>query len=172
MLKEETRPKRTGRGDAGQRTKRKDNKADLPQALQMLFPTSSRLQRGVVLVPQLAQLSAPTAPRARFLFPPGIAALATGLPPSPALCSASLSFTAAVAVVVAGAEVGDEVTWPFELATADKVLLYVGQPEHAELPPVPSQRPSPGHVPARCVCFCFPTSPLVAGLSLSCAGVL
>ena len=139
-----------------------------PQALQMLFPTSSRLQSGVVLVPQLAQLSAPTAPRARFLFPPGTAALATGLPPSPALCSASLSLTAAEAA----AKLGDEVTGPSALPTADNALLYVGHPEHAELPPVPSQRPSPGHVPARCVCFCFPTSPLVAGLSLSCAGVL
>lgn len=26
-------------------------------------------------------------------------------------------------------------------------LLYAGQPEQAEVPPVPSQRPSPGQVP-------------------------
>ena len=33
-------------------------------------------------------------------------------------------------------------------ARADRALLYVGQPEQAEVPPVPSQRPSPGQVPA------------------------
>ena len=35
---------------------------DLPHALQMLFPTSSLRHKGVVLVLQLAQDSAPTAP--------------------------------------------------------------------------------------------------------------
>ena len=38
---------------------------DSPQALQILLPESSRLQSGVVLVPQLAQLSALTAARLR-----------------------------------------------------------------------------------------------------------
>ena len=42
----------------------------LPHALQMLLPASSRRQRGVVLVPQLAQLSAPTAPRPRGVLTP------------------------------------------------------------------------------------------------------
>lgn len=36
-----------------------------PHALQMLLPASSRRQRGVVLVPQLKQLRAPTAARPR-----------------------------------------------------------------------------------------------------------
>jgi hypothetical protein len=30
---------------------------------------------------------------------------------------------------------------------AAKALLYVGQPEQADVPPVPSHRPSPGQVP-------------------------
>lgn len=34
-----------------------------------------------------------------------------------------------------------------ERESATTVLLYVGQPAHAEAPPVPSQRPSPGQVP-------------------------
>jgi hypothetical protein len=33
-------------------------------------------------------------------------------------------------------------------ARALNVLLKVGQPEHADEPPVPSQRPSPGQVPS------------------------
>lgn len=33
------------------------------------------------------------------------------------------------------------------LADTAKALLYVGQPEQADVPPVPSQRPSPGQVP-------------------------
>ena len=41
-----------------------------PHALQMLFPASSRRQRGVVLVPQFAQASAPTAPRPRGILLP------------------------------------------------------------------------------------------------------
>jgi hypothetical protein len=37
---------------------------------------------------------------------------------------------------------------PDSAARAFNELLYVGQPEHAVDPPVPSHRPSPGHVPA------------------------
>ncbi len=51
----------------------------------MLFPTSSLLQSGVVLVPQFAQLNAPTVFLARF--PPGGA----GLAPGPTLCSPSVA---------------------------------------------------------------------------------
>lgn len=57
---------------------------DSPQALQMLFPTSSLLQSGVVLVPQFAQLNAPTVFLARL--PPGGAGLAAG-----PLCSPSFA---------------------------------------------------------------------------------
>jgi hypothetical protein len=51
-------------------------KTDIPQALQMLFPTSSLLQRGVVLVAQFAQLRAPTAPLI-FDLPPDTPGLST-----------------------------------------------------------------------------------------------
>lgn len=33
------------------------------------------------------------------------------------------------------------------MVTFDKWLLYAGHPLQAEVPPVPSHRPSPGHVP-------------------------
>src|SRR5271169_2469124 len=78
-----------------------------PQALQILFPTSSLLQRGVVLVPQFAQQSAPTAARTFLLLPtapPG--------PPPPTLASLSIpalavksgSITAAATALLALAE--------------------------------------------------------------------
>lgn len=50
----------------------------VPHALQMLFPTSSLRQRGVVLVPQLAQLSAPTVLRTLDRLPLGVCAVMTG----------------------------------------------------------------------------------------------
>ena len=51
----------------------------------MLFPTSSLLQSGVVLVPQLAQLNAPTVFLDRFPLFGGM-----GLVLCPALCSPSV----------------------------------------------------------------------------------
>ena len=50
----------------------------VPQALQMLFPTSSLRHNGVVLVPQLAQLSAPTWLRTRDRLLLGACELITG----------------------------------------------------------------------------------------------
>ena len=51
---------------------------DVPHALQMLFPTSSLLQSGVALVPQFAQLSAPTWLRTLDLPLAGVCELMTG----------------------------------------------------------------------------------------------
>jgi hypothetical protein len=54
----------------------KEEPAHSPQALQILLPTSSLRHNGVVLVPQLAQLNALTAARARFVVL--VVALASG----------------------------------------------------------------------------------------------
>ena len=107
-----------------------------PQALQMLFPTSSRRHSGVVDVPQLAQLSAPTAALAVRLFP---------LTPGPTPTPLGPGDEAGPAWSVEGrcAE-GEEPSISSRVLSA---LLYVGQPEQADVPPVPSQRPSPGQVP-------------------------
>ena len=125
-----------------------------PQALQILFPTSSLLQRGVVLVPQFAQQRAPTATRGFLL-----------LPPPPTLASASLSIPGVVnsgSITAAGTTVsamGESAAAATRAALAAaafsssiraeiaNALLNVGQPEQALVPPVPSQRPSPGQVP-------------------------
>lgn len=109
---------------------------DVPQALQILFPTSSLLHSGVVDVPQFAQLSAPTAPAA-----PGVFAFGRILPLT--------SGDGAGGVAGAGADgAGGAVD---ELpGVASALLLKVGHPEQAEVPPVPSHRPSPGHVPVKC----------------------
>ena len=104
----------------------------------MLLPTSSRLHKGVVLVPQLAHDSAPTAALPFF-------AVAVG----PTL--ASLSFAAGDAAPSAFGEAraeADSGTSSMSiLADTASALLYVGHPEQADVPPVPSQRPSPGQVP-------------------------
>lgn len=49
---------------------------------------------------------------------------------------------AAVAVALAAAAFSSSMR-----AESANTLLYVGQPEQALVPPVPSQRPSPGQVP-------------------------
>ena len=112
---------------------------NLPQALQILFPASSRLHSGVALVPQFAQLNAPTGARplpprtTPFPFPPSeVESAAAGV----------MTGTAAAA--------GSEAAAAASLAACERRLLYVGQPAQAEVPPVPSQRPSPGQVPAAC----------------------
>lgn len=108
-----------------------------PHALQMLLPTSSLLQSGVVLVPQFAQLRAPTADLA-FFAGAGLSASATGEEVSAAGDAARVT-AGAVSFVVAGS--------PSSLPDTARVLFSVGQPAHALDPPVPSHRPSPGHVP-------------------------
>lgn len=108
-----------------------------PHALQMLLPTSSLLQSGVVLVPQFAQLSAPTADLA-FFAGVGVSPSAPGEEVS-AAGDATCVTTAAVSSVVAGSV--------STLPDTTRELFSVGQPAHALFPPVPSHRPSPGHVP-------------------------
>jgi len=152
--------------------KRDKTKDHPPQALQILFPTSSLLHNGVVLVPQLAQQRAPTA-ALTFLFAalavaPTLASLsapaaALGLAAASIFGDAAPSF-APPFVAEASPPVAEDVAAAAEaaamaaLASAAAVsssrraerastLLYVGQPEHALVPPVPSHRPSPGHVP-------------------------
>jgi hypothetical protein len=93
-----------------------------------------------VLVPQLAQLSAPTG--ALGLTTTGAAAAAAAVrgDDEDSLPEAfALSPFAPESVVASGSSV--------PLRREEIALLYVGQPEHALEPPVPSQRPSPGHVP-------------------------
>ena len=90
-----------------------------------------------MLVPQFAQLRAPTAPAAPGVFAFGrILALASG--------------EGAGGDGGAGAGAGDVVDGPLPVDAASALLLKVGQPEQAVVPPVPSHRPSPGHVPAKC----------------------
>ena len=149
--------KRMKRKKSNQKKKR-----DSPHALQILLPTSSLLQSGVVLVPQLAQLRAPTAART-FLPAPA--------PPAPWLLLTSPSFAVPGEAAAAPASLGDPPASGLPVfstptmsaslccccccfcccssrrAETDRALLYVGHPEHDDDPPVPSQRPSPGHVP-------------------------
>ena len=107
---------------------------DSPQALQILLPTSSRLHNGVVLVPQLAQLNAPTAFFMRDF--PLTAPLTSGV------LGGGGSTTGGRLSVLGPAAAEPEI----EL----RALLKVGHPEQAEGPTVPSHLPSSGHVPARC----------------------
>lgn len=105
----------------------------------MLLPTSSRLHSGVVLVPQLAQLRAPTADLTFFAGPeaglsvstPGEGASPVGVAPR------------------AGADGDDSSAGAVmsNLPDMARALLSVGHPAQALDPPVPSHRPSPGHVP-------------------------
>ena len=110
---------------------------DAPHALQMLLPTSSLLQSGVVLVPQFAQLSAPTADLA-FFAGGGLSTSAPGEEMS-AAGDAVCATAGAASSVVAGSV--------SSLPDTTRELFSVGQPAHALVPPVPSHRPSPGHVP-------------------------
>lgn len=107
----------------------------------MLFPTSSLLHKGVVDVPQFAQLRAPTAPAAPGVFAFGrILPLASGEGAGDDDGAGAGEVVDVAPPVVAGV-----------VEAASALLLKVGQPEQAVVPPVPSHRPSPGHVPARCV---------------------
>lgn len=87
-----------------------------------------------MLVPQLAQLNAPTAFFMRDF--PLTAPLTSGV------LGGGGSTTGGRLSVLGPAAAEPEI----EL----RALLKVGHPEHAEVPPVPSHLPSPGHVPARC----------------------
>ena len=60
----------------------------LPHALQILLPTSSLRHNGVVLVPQFAQLRAPTALRPLARLFPGVWALMTGEDSAPDVSAA------------------------------------------------------------------------------------
>lgn len=105
----------------------------------MLFPTSSLLHNGVVLVPQLAQLRAPTADLTFFAGPeaglsvstPGEGASPAGVAPRAGADGEDSSGVAAIS----------------NLPDTASALLSVGHPAQALDPPVPSHRPSPGHVP-------------------------
>lgn len=105
----------------------------------MLLPTSSLLHNGVVLVPQLAQLRAPTADLTFFAGPdaglsvstPGDGASPAGVAPRAGTDGDGSS---------AGAVISN-------LPDTASALLSVGHPAQALDPPVPSHRPSPGHVP-------------------------
>ncbi|KAF5328233.1 hypothetical protein D9619_013424 [Psilocybe cf. subviscida] len=148
---------------------KRDRKGHLPHALQILFPTSSLLHSGVVLVPQFAQHSAPTAGRA-LPFPPlppvaaafGATALALASLSTAALGDPGASATTAAlgeadsspaAKAAATAALDSAAAFSSSMRAVASTLLYVGQPEHALVPPVPSQRPSPGHVPLACAVF-------------------
>lgn len=95
-----------------------------------------------MLVPQFAQLSAPTADLAFFV--------GTGLSPSTPGEEASAAGDAACATTAAVSSVA--VASVSSLPDTARELFSVGQPAHALVPPVPSHRPSPGHVPPPAVC--------------------
>lgn len=101
---------------------------------------SSLLQSGVVLVPQLAQLNAPTATRAFFALI-ALALASLSLAAGEAISSGALgeAMPPIASASAAGTSAADR--------PAARTLLYVGHPEQASVPPVPSQRPSPGQVP-------------------------
>lgn len=122
----------------------------------MLLPTSSLLQSGVVLVPQFAQLSAPTAALA-FLAGGGLSPSMPGEETS-AAGVAVCTTAGAVSSVVAGSA--------STLGGTERELFSVGQPAHALDPPVPSQRPSPGHVPPPAVCAPVAEAGFVDGVDL------
>lgn len=103
----------------------------------MLLPTSSLLHNGVVLVPQLAQLSAPTADLT-FFAGPGLSVSTPGDGASP------------VGVAPRAGADGDDSSAGAVISNLPDIasaLLSVGHPAQALDPPVPSHRPSPGHVP-------------------------
>lgn len=122
-----------------------------------------------MLVPQFAQLNAPTADLFDFFPPPLVVAppLPAGAAPAEGLPLTSapgddMSTPAAPAegdwsaAVATGVEVTSSPTAPVDagpgttstsILPAETALFSVGQPAHALDPPVPSHRPSPGHVP-------------------------
>src|SRR5882757_3945895 len=105
----------------------------------MLFPTSSLLHNGVVLVPQLAQLRAPTVDLTFFAGPAGgLSASMLGEAASP------LGEAACAGTDGGGSSAGVAMS---NLPDTASALLSVGHPAQALDPPVPSHRPSPGHVP-------------------------
>ena len=108
------------------------NKTKVPHALQIGFPSSSLLHKGVFVVPQFWHcISVWTLPE--WGFGPG------------AISAYCVSFTALLATIVAATAAACAA-----LATR---LLNAGHPLQLELPPVPSQWPSPGHVPWGACCF-------------------
>ena len=113
-----------------------------------------------MLVPQFAQHNAPTAART-FLFAAALALASLSSIVAPALAAAegdpgragsklgSTAIAPPVSLVssVAPPSPAAAPSAPSILALNAKTLLYVGHPEHALVPPVPSHLPSPGHVP-------------------------
>lgn len=105
----------------------------------MLLPTSSLLHNGVVLVPQLAQLSAPTADLTFFAGPDGGLSVST-----PGDGASPVGVTPRAGADGDDSSAGAAISNRPDMASA---LLSVGHPAQALDPPVPSHRPSPGHVP-------------------------
>ena len=111
-----------------------DGRRNLPQALQIVWPSSSRLQRGVIVVPQFWHAMTTVV----FWFwvwrcraPMSMGAVGSSAAPSCADLAAE----------------GVPHLNMLRLALLDMRLLYAGQPLHPSAPPVPLHFPPPGHVP-------------------------
>lgn len=113
-----------------------------------------------MLVPQFAQHNAPTAARTfRFAAALTLASLSSIVAPALAaaegdpgsvgskLGSTAIALALSLVSSVAVPSPAAAPSAPSILALNAKTLLYVGHPEHALVPPVPSHLPSPGHVP-------------------------
>lgn len=105
----------------------------------MLLPTSSLLHNGVVLVPQLAQLRAPTADLTFFAGPDAGLSVST-----PGEGASAMGVAPRAGADGDGSSAGTVIS---NLPDTASALLSVGHPAQALDPPVPSHRPSPGHVP-------------------------
>lgn len=128
----------------------------LPHALQIVLPMSSRRQRGVALVPQFAQLIAPTG--ANLALNRGFELL-DGSSSGDNCWAVPYSAIALEGATLGSVGPGKSSIWGDSDLFLTRLLLRfaivcrllkVGQPAQAEVPPVPLQRPSPGHVPFGC----------------------
>ena len=115
------------------------NSPDLPQALQIGWPSSSLLQRGVTVVPQFWQaITRAGSPTGEPLPGPDVSLAAS--------CSSiSMSNVEVLGLVRAGE---DALIFPFvNFATR---LLNAGQPSQPSAPPAPLHMPPPGQLPDEC----------------------
>lgn len=106
---------------------------NLPHALQILWPCSSRLHSGVIVVPQLWHAIT-------------TAALASWLCEAATSISLGLS-TPSPSIVLLATLWGWKAPPPPMTVLLAILLLYAGHPLQPTAPPIPLQRPPPGHVP-------------------------
>ena len=120
------------------------NLRDIPQALQIVWPLSSRRHNGVIVVPQFLQDSSP------FPFDKtvdGSCGFMKGLLSPCNACVLASAFSSSFSPFSARFK-----AW-LDCAFFESLLLYAGQPLQPSAPPVPLQRPPPGHDPPVVLCW-------------------